>query len=127
MTRFLKVSPRLPVRDLARAVTFYREMLGFHAGQPWPAEAPTFVMLERDGVVLQFYVPQPLEPTGHGTINLEVDDVRPLHKALKDRLTIDWGPEVYWYRRREFSFRDPDGYTVVISAETDDPVDCAAD
>ena len=37
-------------------------------------------------------------------------------------MTIEWGPEVYAYHRREFAFRDPDGHLVIVSEETDDPV-----
>jgi hypothetical protein len=37
-------------------------------------------------------------------------------------VTIEWGPEVYFYHRREFAFHDPDGHLIVISEETDDPV-----
>jgi hypothetical protein len=40
---------------------------------------------------------------------------------VKDRVAIEWGPEVYDYGRREFALRDPDGYLVIFSEETDDP------
>jgi hypothetical protein len=35
--------------------------------------------------------------------------------------TIEWGPEVFEYGRRECSIKDPTGYSVVLSEETDDP------
>jgi catechol 2,3-dioxygenase-like lactoylglutathione lyase family enzyme len=122
----LRVTPRLPVADLSRTIAFYTELLGFKAGPPWPEEAPRWVLLGRDEVGLQFYVPdaEPPQPCGNGTIYLEVEDARPFHAALRDRVTIDWGPEVYWYGRREFSFKDPDGYSIIVSAQTDDPVEC---
>ena len=44
--------------------------------------------------------------------------------GLKGKVTIEWGPEVYFYQRREFAFRDPDGHLIIISEETDDPVTC---
>jgi len=47
--------------------------------------------------------------------------------APKGRVTIEWGPEVYFYQRREFAFRDPDGHLIIISEETDDPVTAAED
>jgi len=46
---------------------------------------------------------------------------------LKGRVTVEWGPEVYFYQRREFAFRDPDGHLIIISEETDDPVTAAED
>ena len=99
--RILRVTPRLPVTDLARTVGFYTEMLGFRAAPPWPADAPTFVVLEQDDMSLQFYTGEfaGAEPTGHGTIYFDVSDVRAMHRALSGHLPIEWGPEVYWYGR----------------------------
>jgi len=127
MTLFLGVSPRLPVADLGRTLAFYRDWLGFEAGEPWPKDKPAFVLMTRDAVTLQFYVPDPPEPCGHATLSIDVEDARAVHAAVKDHVTIDWGPEVYWYGRREFSFRDPDGYAVLISEETTDASTCAED
>jgi hypothetical protein len=45
-------------------------------------------------------------------------------QLLRGHVRVDWGPEVYWYGRREFSFRDPDGYPIIISEETADPPTC---
>src|SRR5262249_2951401 len=67
MARLLKVSPRLPVRDLARTIEFYTSVLNFEAS-PWPADAPTFVVLERDDTALQFYVSEQSDKCGFGTI-----------------------------------------------------------
>ena len=39
----------------------------------------------------------------------------------------EWGPEVYFYHRREFAFRDPDGHWVILSEVTDDPPTCEAE
>jgi catechol 2,3-dioxygenase-like lactoylglutathione lyase family enzyme len=126
MTRFLNVTPRLPVADLSRTIAFYRDVLGFHVGLTWPDEAPTFVILNRDELNLQFYLPEGAspEPTGHGTLNLEVGDVLALHKALEGRVAVDWGPEVYSYGRREFAVKDPDGYLLIFTEETDDRPTC---
>ncbi len=128
MSRFLSCSPRLPVSEIARTIGFYVEVLGFEAAEPWPAEAPTFVLMERDAVVLQFYTPpaDAPEPCGHGTISIDVEDALAMFERVRDRVTIEWGPEVYFYGRREFSFRDPDGYALILSEETDDPPTCAA-
>jgi catechol 2,3-dioxygenase-like lactoylglutathione lyase family enzyme len=126
--RFLKVTPRLPVADLARTIAFYTEMLRFQAGPP-SADEPTFVVLEQDDMSLQFYTGERpgAEPTGHGTIYFDVSDVRAMHRALAGRLPIEWGPEVYWYGRREFAVRDPDGYLLIFSEKTSDPPTCGPD
>lgn len=127
MVRFLGTSPRLPIRSLEGTLRFYEDILGFEAGDPWPEDDPTFVVMRRDDVVLQFSLAQPGEAVGHVTVALNVSDARAVHAAVKDRVTIEWGPEVYWYGRREFSFRDPDGYPIIISEETSDPPDCDGD
>jgi catechol 2,3-dioxygenase-like lactoylglutathione lyase family enzyme len=120
---FIGVSPRLPIRDLERTIAFYEDLLGFEAGDPWPEDDPSFVLMRRDGVVLQFILAQPNEHVGNVTISLNVDDALAIHQAVAGKVEVEWGPEVYWYGRREFSFRDPDGYALIISAETSDPVE----
>jgi catechol 2,3-dioxygenase-like lactoylglutathione lyase family enzyme len=129
VTRFLKVVPRLPVADLSRTTRFYTEVLGFRVGLLWPADAPAFTILERDGLAVQFYSPDgPVaEPAGHGTLNFEVSDVRAIHEALRERVRVEWGPEVYSYGRREFAVKDPDGYLLIFTELTSDPPTCVVD
>jgi catechol 2,3-dioxygenase-like lactoylglutathione lyase family enzyme len=128
MARLLKVAPRLPVRNLARTIEFYTSVLDFEIdGTPWPADEPAFVILERDDTVLQFYVSEQSDQCGFAALSIDTDDARSVHTALAGKVTIEWGPEVYWYGRREFSFRDPDGYAVIISERTSDPPDCTED
>ena len=50
--------------------------------------------------------------------------MRDLHKSLLDRVTIEWGPEVYSYGRREFAIRDPDSYLLIFTEATEDPPTC---
>jgi catechol 2,3-dioxygenase-like lactoylglutathione lyase family enzyme len=124
--RFLKVMPRLPVTDLQTAITFYKDLLGFHVGSLWPEHEPSFALLDRDDVCIQFSVVDPSkdEAIGHGTLSFEVDDARAVHADLEGRATIEWGPEVYWYGRREFAIRDPSGYLIIFSEATTDPATC---
>jgi catechol 2,3-dioxygenase-like lactoylglutathione lyase family enzyme len=124
--RYLKVTPRLPVADLQRTIRFYSDMLGFRAFPPWPVEAPTFVILDRDGTSLQFYTDPAADkaPTGLGTIYFDVADARALHETFAGRVGVEWGPEVYWYGRREFAIRDPDGYMLIFSQKTSEPPTC---
>ena len=67
-------------------------------------------------------------PAMTGQLHIDVEDgVEELHRRLRDRYEILWGPEVYSYGRREFSVRDPNGYRLVFSEVTDDPVTCEVD
>src|SRR5436190_969215 len=51
MTTFTSVTPNLLVRDVAKSLEFYRDVLGFTVGETVPASAPfVFVMLASDGV-----------------------------------------------------------------------------
>ncbi len=133
MIRFTNVWPRLAVQDLARTIAFYRDVLGFDVGVLWPDESsPTFTVLGRDDVQLQFYVLAKDSPSGsnraavagEGVINIETSDVRALHAALVGQVPIEWGPELYTYGRREFAVRDPSGYLVIFTEESrDDPTE----
>ncbi|MFQ5550867.1 MAG: VOC family protein, partial [Gemmatimonadales bacterium] len=54
--RFERVTPRLPVADLRRTISFYTDLLGFALTTSWPDDDPTFAILERDATTLAFFV-----------------------------------------------------------------------
>jgi catechol 2,3-dioxygenase-like lactoylglutathione lyase family enzyme len=121
---FHALSPRLHIADFNRSVAFYRDVLGFNVDATFPEDSPVFALLSRDHVAIQIGGPEAHKaPADRPTVTLyfEVDDVRALHAALKDTVAIEWGPEVFFYQRREFAFRDPDGHLIIVSEETDDP------
>ncbi len=126
MSRFLKVAPRLAVDDLSRTIAFYTEVLGFTIGLLWPEDSPSFALLELDEVCVQFSARSaaPGESAGGATLSFDVSDVRALHGALGSRVPVEWGPEVYWYGRREFAIKDPGGNLLIFSEQTDDPPTC---
>jgi catechol 2,3-dioxygenase-like lactoylglutathione lyase family enzyme len=125
MPRFNSLEIRLHTSDFARSVTFYRDVLGFVVESTFPDDKPSFALMSRNGVGLQIggidtYKAPDTPPTC--TLYFDADDALGMLEALKSKVTIEWGPEVYFYHRREFAFRDPDGHLVIISEETDDPV-----
>jgi catechol 2,3-dioxygenase-like lactoylglutathione lyase family enzyme len=126
VTRLQRITPRLPVADLRPAIEFYTNVLGFKLGLLWPEGAPTFAILNRDDASVQFCLADPPGklPFEQATLCFDVDDVRALHANLDGRIAIEWGPEVYWYGRREFAIRDPAGYMLIFSELTDDPPTC---
>jgi catechol 2,3-dioxygenase-like lactoylglutathione lyase family enzyme len=127
---FNYLEPRLHIADFERSVAFYRDVLGFGVDTMFPEDAPVFAMLSRDAVRIQIGgLSESKRPEQPATVTLyiDVDDARAMHAALKDRVEIEWGPEVFFYQRREFAFRDPDGHLVIISEETDDPVTATED
>jgi uncharacterized glyoxalase superfamily protein PhnB len=129
VTRFARVTPRLPVTDLRPAIEFYTGVLGFKLGLLWPEDAPTFAILNCDAASIQFCLAgSPAHESGdRTTLCFDLDDVRSLYESLKERVAIEWGPEVYWYGRREFAINDPFGYQLIFSELTDDPPTCQED
>jgi catechol 2,3-dioxygenase-like lactoylglutathione lyase family enzyme len=115
--RYLGIIPRVPVYDLQRVIAFYTATLGFTLHGTWPDEAPTFAMLDRDDAQLQLYVAARQEQCGAVMLNVEVTDASAVHAELVERLPIEWGPEDYWYGRREFAIRDPEGNLVIVTQE----------
>lgn len=128
--RLTGVTPRLPVADLARTVAFYTRVLGFRVSVLWPDGRPTFAILDRDEVSLGFFATDAHRgrvTIGTADLYLGADDVRALHAAIRDEVTVEWGPNVYFYGRREFAVRDPDGYLLIFTEPTDDPPTCAGE
>ena len=128
MPRFDSVMPQLPVADMARAVAFYTEKLGFRVDLCWPDDAPKYAILAYDNVRVGLFVPdEHRRVSGFGAVELafDVDDVRGLHERLAQHgVVAEWGPQVYFYGRREFAIRDPDGALLIFGEETSDPPTC---
>ncbi len=55
---------------------------------------------------------------GYAELYLHVTDSLALHRAIEGKVTVEWGPEIYSCGRREFAFRDPDGYLVIVTEPT---------
>lgn len=125
MTEFKGVSPSLRVTDLDASLAFYKDLLGFGVDTLWPEEAPTLAILDRGPVHLTIQTggcAGESEPSFTGDLRFDVAGVESLASALRGRVEIEWGPEVYPYGRREFAVRDPDGYLLIFSEPTSDPV-----
>jgi catechol 2,3-dioxygenase-like lactoylglutathione lyase family enzyme len=120
---FVRVTPRLPVKSLDCTIAFYRDILGFEVAFVWPEPDPTFAMLLRDQIQVAFFETTEHNPVtiGSAELYIEVADAKAMHQAIRGVVTVEWGPEVYTYKRREFAIRDPDRYLVVFTEPTDDP------
>jgi len=124
---FQAVIPRLPVTDLGRTAAFYSQVLGFQISILYPENAPTFCVLDRDSISLGFFTADQTRPDlviGTVELYLAVNDVQALFVEIRDQVFIEWGPEVYFYGRREFAIRDPDGYLLIFTEPTDDLPTC---
>jgi catechol 2,3-dioxygenase-like lactoylglutathione lyase family enzyme len=113
--KFRDVQPVLPVRDLAAALAFYTERLGFRFLFGDRSGAPAYAGVGRDGVEIHLQWQSEADiggtATGLGNLRFLVDDPDALFRefsalhALPAGKTVrdtDWGT-------REFGFFDPDG------------------
>lgn len=113
------IEARLNVQDVPRSARFYEQLLGFEANVVWPEDAPSFAILSRNGLRVQL--------SRGGTASslwLDVVDIDAFHSLIKQSVAIEWGPEVFFYQRREFAFNDPDGNLIILSEITTDPPTC---
>lgn len=125
MPRVKAIEARLSVTDVARSVAFFGKTLAFNVATLWPEQEPQFAILDRDGLRLQIGKDEEGFRRGaSATLWLDVEDLPTLHAHVKGQTSIEWGPEVYSYGRREFGFRDPDGNWVILSEVTSDPPTC---
>jgi catechol 2,3-dioxygenase-like lactoylglutathione lyase family enzyme len=124
MPRVKAIEARLSVSDVKRSATFFADTLGFAIGTLWPQQQPEFAILNRDGLRLQLGKDSRDGSGPSATLWLDVEELAALHAHVRDHTTIEWGPEVYSYGRREFGFKDPDGNWVILSEVTSDPPTC---
>lgn len=107
---FIQVHPILGTRELASAVRFYTERLGFTLLFGDPAEPVGYVGLRRDNVELhlQFQYEQEMSTT---RLRFVVDDPDALYAEYQDKDVFHAGTrlaDTAW-GTREFAFYDPDG------------------
>jgi catechol 2,3-dioxygenase-like lactoylglutathione lyase family enzyme len=124
------IEARIDVANVTRSAAFYADVLGFEVGPLWPDPLPQFAILNRDGLRLQLGRREDTSVRASHpacTLWFDVAGLADLHSTIKEKVNIEWGPEVYFYQRREFAFRDPDGYLVILSEVTDDPPTCEKD
>lgn len=126
MTRFTSVTPNLVVRDLARSLAFYRDVLGFTISMSVP-EAPSYVFvgLERDSVpvflndvkaaVEDYPAMASTPPGGTATMFFIVTDVDALHEVVAPRAPIVMPLKTQFYGMREFAVTDPDGHVITFA------------
>jgi len=115
------ISPVLLVADLGRAVSFYRDQLGFDCetyGDP-----PTFATASRDEATLLIAVTDSPErnPPHHKAVPamwnayIRVDDVEEIYAEVQRRgASIDYSIYDAPHGFREFGVQDPDGHDIAF-------------
>jgi catechol 2,3-dioxygenase-like lactoylglutathione lyase family enzyme len=114
--RFGLVTPTFGVPDLAGAIRYYTQCLGFVLDFEWGAP-PTFAGLYRDSAQL-FLSARGDVPFG-GRVTIEVDDVDELQVELLARgAEVVFAPIDEPYGVRDMAVRDSAGNLLFFSSET---------
>ena len=118
---FKKLTPNLIVEDVSTSLKFYQEVLGFKQELNVP-EQPPYVFASVASGNVEIFLNQ-REVTGvHAqlggtcTMYLEVEGLDEIHQRVqKHEARIVMQVQEMFYGMREFSFLDPDGYTIIIA------------
>ena len=124
-----KAVPVLRVTDVARAIEWYRDNLGFH-GDPFPASPPHEFAILRHGQVelmLRRGSPSARQPRRQYDwdvyLRREGDRFREVFAAFSANGLVTRRLERMPYGLAEFEITDPDGYVICLSQELADASD----
>jgi catechol 2,3-dioxygenase-like lactoylglutathione lyase family enzyme len=119
MARFGRVAPSVPVTDMGRALTFYRDVLGFSVrftnGTP-----VSFAVIDQGGAELHLGV----RPDKAGALHahLMTDDLDAVYDRLEQAgVTVRQPPRVHPWGLRDIVIADPDGNTFEIAQPVSEP------
>jgi catechol 2,3-dioxygenase-like lactoylglutathione lyase family enzyme len=119
MAVLIQITPFLRVPDIAQAIAFFCDTLGFvleHSNGP-------YAFVRRDRVAFRIIEDEPLPPRGHGryTSYIDVDDVDALYDELKPKLdSLPPGhvspPSDQEYGQRDLTIIGPDGDLIAFGS-----------
>jgi uncharacterized glyoxalase superfamily protein PhnB len=126
MTRFTSVTPNLLVRDIAKSLAFYRDVLGFTMGETVPDKEPfVFVWMKRDDVSVFLNDPNAaaadypgvltLPPGGTATLFFVITGVDAYHAEVAPKSKVIMPIKTQFYGMREFAVTDPDGHIITFA------------
>ena len=112
--------------DVARAVAFYVDELGFHQTGDWLDDNGTPIWAEvapdgPKGTARIWFFSHPIEtrpgPAMSGIIYLFVENVDAESDRLRGRVPFRWGPENMEYGLRELGIEDLNGYLICFAQD----------
>ena len=125
--KFQKLTPNLVVRDVAGAMGFYRNVLGFETLFTVPEQAPYVFGAVRNGdveiffndqkVVLADYPALGSKPIGGSlTIFIEIEGIEELFRKMQEhKVKITMPMKDQFYGMREFAMEDPEGWVITFA------------
>lgn len=107
------IAPTTPVTDVAKAVKFYTQTLGFEAGFN---NAPVFAMVKRGNVQIGLQRAGQARPAGTGNCYIWVEDVRAIYEEYSAKGVVFEDDIAHRdeYDLTDFVIHDPDGNHIGI-------------
>lgn len=99
---------RANVKDLKKAVEWYKNVLDFNVAATWPPEKPNYVHFENEGGAMFALLEHKYVPT-NGRFNFYVDDVDALWERIKGQAEVREELFDTDYGSRKFTIFDLDG------------------
>jgi lactoylglutathione lyase len=125
--KFQKLTPNLVVRDVARSMEFYRNLLGFQTTITVPDQAPYVfgaitngnveIFFNDQKAVLEEYPALGSKPIGGSlTMFIEVEGIEELFKKVQQHaVKITMPMKDQFYGMREFAMEDAEGWVITFA------------
>jgi catechol 2,3-dioxygenase-like lactoylglutathione lyase family enzyme len=104
------IHPKLPMRDYAATRAYYIDQLGFR--QSGTADYPDYLMLQRDGIEIHFFLFKDLNPLeNYGQVYIRTENIDAVYEEMR-KTTAGIHPngalQLRPWGQKEFSMLDPD-------------------
>jgi uncharacterized glyoxalase superfamily protein PhnB len=126
MAKFESVTPNLLVRDVAKSLAYYRDVLGFTIGETVPDKEPfVFVWLKHGDVSVflndinaaarDYPAAASLPQGGTAALFFIITDVDGYHAKVAPKTKVIMPLKTQFYGLREFAVSDPDGHIITFA------------
>jgi uncharacterized glyoxalase superfamily protein PhnB len=123
------LTPNLITNDIDRALTFYRDVLGFDVVATVPEEPPLlFVWVKRDEVNVFLNDARAVHeetPVGSLVVGqsgvalfIHMEGIADWWEQVQHKTHVVMPLKDQWYGQTEFSITDPDGYVITFAERT---------
>ncbi|HEY6307685.1 MAG TPA: VOC family protein [Candidatus Angelobacter sp.] len=121
MPKLNKLTPMLTVTNMDETIRFYHDLLGFECcnrNEGWARllNYGAEIMIALPNARMAFEHPQ-----FTGSFYMILDDVDALWQEVRDKVTVVFPIENFYYGMREFAIRDNNGYMLQFGSEITDP------
>jgi catechol 2,3-dioxygenase-like lactoylglutathione lyase family enzyme len=117
-TSFISARPYMAVRDVSRAVAFYRDILGLDLRVVY-GDPPNFAILGRGGAAISLQLDGQGSLAGKTTCYVVVEGVAAVYERCRaGGAELDSDLAERPYGMRDFAVHDPDGNHVIVGEST---------